>query len=120
MKRKNFYHTFEFEGRQVTLCLAVREDEPRFSQRLGYAPSTSTMHVGYAVCVPEDTFNEELAKRISLGRAESEKANLRQLASQATTEFAFDLGILNATAKIFERKIKRGEVVIKGIRKDVE
>jgi hypothetical protein len=116
MKTKRFYHDFEFEDRDVTLCLLVEEQPQSFMDRIGGRGATATVKVGYSVCVPTDDFDQDLAKRISSGRAESDKARIKEFGMDGNAEFLFDLGILNATARILERKVKRGEVVIKGIR----
>lgn len=104
MKTKKYYHTFKFENRTINICLLVED----------YMWSTAKLKVGYSVCLPEDDYNEEIAKRISLGRASKKKARLD--AQSMPNELAFSLKVLKGIAEHYERQIKKGKLVIKGIR----
>lgn len=112
MKTKKFYHTFPFKGRGVTICLLVKEQG-------GFASGSALLSVGYSVSHPDDEFNEELGKKIALGRAEKPSANIEEFGYGLPSDLAFDLAILQGFSFRFERLIKNGEVTIKGI-KDVE
>ena len=105
MKKKKYYHTFNYEGRTINLCLYVEAKE--YSNDAG-------IHVGYAVCLPEDEYNEEIAKRISSGRAQKDSSMLKYYSMQ--TELAFSLKVLKGIAEHLERRIKKGKIEIKGIR----
>src|SRR5690606_15578233 len=111
MKNKKFYHTFELGERTVTLCLLVVEQERGLEHLFFDKPRTADLSVGYAVCHPDDEFNEELAKKISLGRAEKEKSQLEDLGYVMPEELAFDLGILKGFALRAERLISQGHIV---------
>ena len=86
-KQKAVFHTFELGGREVTLC--VKRTNDFMNHELDYA--ASEVSVGYSVKVKEDTFNQELAERISSGRADS-KARLT----------ADIIGVSYLTTKVFE------------------
>ena len=107
---KPYYHTFEFKNRTITLCLVWIEHVVR---------------IGYSVKLPEDYINEDLAKKIALGR--TKKNFLRNpdrfpnwlvLSSNnlVNKDIKNDKGILKAIAKNCERCIINDRVVIKGIR----
>src|SRR5690606_34056679 len=51
--------------RKITICVTLQSD--------------SIIHAGYAVLNPEDKFNDELSKKISLGRALNKKTNLVEM-----------------------------------------
>lgn len=110
VKTKKFYHTFplgEFDERVITLCLLVTSGL--------HDEELSHIRVGYSVAHPNDDYNETLGKKIALGRAEKAFLDVKSL----PTDFAFNNGVLKAWAWVYERKIKDGELTIKGIR-DVE
>ena len=97
---KTAYHTFEFRGRKITTS-AVQEG--------------NTVSVGYAVCMPEDTFKNSLSRTISKGRALS-KSKLESY--EMDPKLKDNYGALKAIAVSWEHAIKENpEVVIKGYKK---
>lgn len=109
---KKIFKTFEFKGRKITLCVKTQDKNP-----LNGLYITS---VGYAVCNPKDEYNEELAKKISEGRANSMKTNLtNQLTERIHVgDFLNHKVILYSIAKLVEAKLRKGELKIKGIPND--
>lgn len=108
-KQKPFFHTFELGERKITLCVKRTADYGVNHLEHG----ASEVSVGYAVKVKEDTFNQELAEKISSGRAES-KVRLSQDivgVSYLTTK------VFEGIAKTWERRITNNPSrYIKGIK----
>ena len=97
---KTAYHTFEFSGRKITTS-AVQEG--------------NIVSVGYAVCMPEDTFKDNLSRTISKGRALS-KSKLESY--EMDPKLKDNYGVLKAIAVSWEHTIKENpEIVIKGYKK---
>lgn len=105
MRKKKYYHTFKYEGRTINLCLYVQGTN---------TSNKGMIYAGYAVCMPEDEYNEEIAKRISSGRAQKSKSAFKYY--EMTQELAFSLKVLKGIAEHLERRIKKGKIEIKGIR----
>ncbi len=110
---KPYYYTFEWKDRVITLCLVyldgdyIEDDE------------SEDLHMGYAVKLPSDKDNEDFAKKISLGRALKAKTSLLVGKFEEiidSPDFKKDKGFLKSIARICERNIKNGTIVIKGIR----
>lgn len=116
MKTKNFYHTFDFEGREVTLLLHVREVEAH-----PLLMNHHELHVTYAVRLHEDEKVEGLTKKILQGRIDKEKLLDK---FEVDDRFAYKLAYLKGLAHCFENEIKRGDMeivgLLSGIRKDRE
>jgi uncharacterized glyoxalase superfamily protein PhnB len=108
MKTKKFYHTFDFRGREITLLLAVKEDQTYFFKE----NDTATVSLTYSVRLHEDEEIEGLTKKIAIGRLEKGKLldNFR-----ADSRFAFKLAYLKGLAFCFENEIKRGDLEIVGV-----
>jgi len=106
MKTKKFYHTFDFKEREITLLLAVKEDEKNIFS------STATVSITYSVRLHNDEEVEGLTKKIALGRLEKGKLldNFR-----VDMRFAFKLAYLKGLAFCFENEIKRGDLEIVGV-----
>lgn len=100
---KKAFHTFELKTRKVTLAVVTEGSYTR---------------VGYSVCMPEDKFNETMARRISEGRALS-KNNLKTyfFSHHTNYELSENYSILKQIAIIWENKIKEHPThYIKGIK----
>jgi predicted transcriptional regulator len=114
-KVKNFYHTFEYEEREITLLLNVEEDFAPF----GGESSTATMKVTYAVRLLEDKEIEGLTKKILFGRLAKNKV-LGTFTSGR--RFGYKLAYLKGIAHCIENEIRTGVTeiagVTNGIRKD--
>lgn len=93
-KTKKAFHTFELEGRKVTI---------------GVLGNGHNVVVGYSICHPDDEFNQELARKISIGRAES-KNNLESY--YLNNGLATDYGVLKSIAHRWERTIKEDPTII--------
>lgn len=109
-KGKIFYHTFEFKDREITLC--VRQSLTTFN-------SISRIIIGYSVKTPEDKQDKELGKKIALGR--SLKSSLHCNGGRPYTYTTLENHVINrymllTLAKNCEHQIKKGEIIIKGIR----
>ena len=110
MKNKPYYYTFEWKDRLITLCLLFDDKY------------TDHLNIGYSVKVPQDKVNEELSKKIALGRVNKTKTriNLNNYNSHYTiltcSSLREDKGVLKAIARNCERNIKKDLIVIKGIR----
>lgn len=110
---KPIYHQFSFKSRLITLCLNLIQSETRVFNFL---------QIGYSVKLKEDQDNPKLAKIIALGRAKTEKTNLKNdKSSRAYGAYSVYKGILTypiakAILKDCELRIKEGEIIIKGIR----
>lgn len=99
-KMKTAYHTFEFRGRKITTS-AVQQG--------------NTVSVGYAVCMPEDTFKDNLSRTISKGRALS-KSRLESY--NMDPKLQDNYGVLKAIAVSWEHAIRENpSIVIKGFKK---
>lgn len=108
-KQKPVFHTFELGGRQITLC--VKRVKDFATQEQEYA--ASEVSVGYSVKVKEDTFNQELAERISSGRADSKASLVKDVigVSFLTTR------VFKGIAETWERRITNNvSKYIKGIK----
>jgi hypothetical protein len=107
MRTKKFYHTFDFQEREITLLLAVQENLPSF-----FSGKTATLSLTYSVRLHEDEEIEGLTKKIALGRLEKGK-----LLDNFTVDmrFAFKLAYLKGVAFCFENEIKRGDLEIVGV-----
>lgn len=89
--------------RKVTIAVVVEEN---------------VVKTGYAVCLPEDEFKDELADRIATGRALKEKTNLTP-----DMELGKGMGekyILYAIADNIFKSIEKGYLVIKGIKQELK
>lgn len=106
---KPYYYTFTWKERVITLCIVGEENE---------AECLYDLYLGYSVKRPLDAMNEELAKRIALGRAEKSTSNCWIVALMDNDDFQLtnDRGVLKAIAQNCERSIKKGTITIKGIR----
>jgi hypothetical protein len=110
-KQKALFHTFDLGERQVTLCVKRISD-----YKSGHIEgvSASEVAVGYSVKVKDDTFNQELAERISSGRADSDKA---RLASDIVGVGYLTNRVFQAIADVWERRITNNpSKFIKGIK----
>lgn len=107
MRTKKFYHTFDFQEREITLLLAVQENLPSF-----FNGKTANLSLTYSVRLHEDEEIEGLTKKIALGRLE--KGKLLDNFSVAM-RFAFKLAYLKGLAFCFENEIKRGDLEIVGV-----
>lgn len=107
---KPYYYTFEWKDRVITLCLDYDKKYPDY------------LNIGYSVKIPQDNMNEELSKKIALGRNIKRKTRLSVYSYEnhyVTISNSFikeDKGVLKAIARNCERNIKNGTIVIKGIR----
>lgn len=117
---KTAYHTFEFKNRTITICATEVETKPGevkvdpiscFKPVFEIGTPTNIL-VGYSVCVPEDKFQASMSRDISMGRAKSKN----RLAQYFVSPEILNYGTVKGIAKMFESKIKSGEVEIKGIR----
>lgn len=107
--RKKFYHNFTLaDGRIITLCLLVIEIK---THSLTYG--THYLNVGYSVCLPKDTYDHGLGKKIALGRAEKEKTLGQETLPK---HLILNNGVLHAIARVYENKLEKGELTINGIR----
>ena len=100
---KKFYHNFKHNDREITLCLLV-------VKKVGVI----LIKVGYSICVPEDKYDRELGKKIALGRARKDKFLGVEILLEE--HLALDNGVLKAIAWNYEKRVKKGEIEIKGIR----
>jgi len=104
---KPYYHTFEWKDRVITLCLVSKKLS-------GY------IQAGYSVKLPEDPQDQQLAKKIALGRALKKNEVLNNgffgIHTFMDYRLAKDRGILNALSRNIQRQIESGKIVIKGIR----
>lgn len=108
-KQKPIFHTFELGGREITLC--VKRTNDFMNQELEY--SASEVSVGYSVKVKEDKFNQELAEKISSGRAESKA----RLSADIIGISYLTSGTFKGIAKTWERRITFNPTqYIKGIK----
>lgn len=98
-KQKSLFHTFDLGERKITLCVKNRGGH--------------SVAVGYAVKVKDDKFNQELAEKISSGRADS-KARLESDTISPTYQTT---DVFKGIAKTWERRITFNPTkYIKGIR----
>jgi len=118
-KQKPVFHTFELGERQITLCVKTTKDyydiETGCFSFVKKEPihSASDVSVGYSVKVKEDTFNQELAEKISSGRADS-KANLT---SDIIGVNYLTNRVFKGIAEVWERRISNNPSrYIKGIK----
>lgn len=76
--------------------------------------STNYVIIGYSVCMPQDTFQESLARKIAEGRANSKNKLIRYYLDK---ELISEYRVLKSIALIWERKITESpNKYIKGIR----
>jgi len=94
-----YFKTKEILSRSITVCVTV---------------DGSNVNTGYAVRRMDDEPNVELAKRISLGRANNTKTNLTT--GLTITDSLTEKYILAAIANKVLADIENGTIVIKGIR----
>lgn len=115
-KQKPLFHTFELDGRQITLCVKTIGHYLDLETPNIIEPEVTACQVavGYSVKVKEDTFNQELAERISSGRADSNKARLVDDiigVNYITTK------VFKSIAEVWERRITNNpSKYIKGIK----
>jgi hypothetical protein len=106
---KPYYYKFEWKERLITLCL-IWESEL----------SGTSLFIGYAVKIPEDKELLNLSEKIALGRALKHKTRLGRKWGYCEVNYNDDLcedkGFLKAIARNCENNIKKGKIVIKGIR----
>lgn len=99
IKFKKLFHTFDFEGRKITLCV---------KNQGGHSVS-----VGYSVKIESDKFDQLLAEKISSGRADS-KARLESDTISPTFQ---NSDVFKAIATTWERRIRYNPTkYIKGIK----
>ena len=112
---KPYYYTFEWKNRLITLCLVYLDGDYNLDP---HDDCIIDLHMGYSVKLPEDTDKPDFAKKIALGRACKHKTSfyLGNFDDVYDYHIRHDKGFLKAIAKICERNIKKGEIVIKGIR----
>lgn len=103
-KETTYYHDFDFEGRVITLCV------------LTSVGITNTIWTGYSVKLPQDTHNRELSKKISKGRAQMKTSLTANYEYTMSNRLAVNKTALKAVAEDVERRIRKGELKIKGIR----
>lgn len=104
--KKAYFHSFEFKDRTITLCVAYTDDKNPVTLN-------SKIKIGYSVCMPQDTFDKELSKKISKGRAL--KTPLDTIIHYRES-YNKSLAFLGGIAKTAEHLIKDGKYVIKGIK----
>lgn len=110
-KQKALFHTFDLGERQVTLCVKGVDD---YLSDHVEGISASEVAVGYSVKVKDDTFNQDLAERISSGRADSDKA---RLTSDIVGVGYLTNRVFQAIADVWERRIiNNPSKFIKGIK----
>jgi len=107
MKTKKFYHTFDFQGREITLLLHVKEEKGIY-----IVGNTTTVDLTYSVRLHEDEEIEGLTKKIAIGRLKKGKILDSFIVA---TRFAFKLAYLKGLAFCFENEIKRGDLEIVGV-----
>lgn len=96
------YHSFVFKDRVITLCVTN---------------NGLSIMVGYAVKNIDDKPDQDLAKKISLGRACNNKSNLLRDEKDCTVgKFFITKEMFIYIAKSIEKKIQNGNIIIKGIR----
>lgn len=124
---KPYYHTFEFKNRTITLCAAWFKNN---------------LYIGYSVRMPEDEMNQELAKKIALGRVNKEKTRLQtpifekyeneqkksgggystwlnlsyNIDHSINLPVSNNTGVIKAIVRTCQRHIENGDIIIKGIR----
>lgn len=118
MKQTKVFHTFKYDDeREITLCVVTYTDGVKWS----------VPKVGYSVRLLEhDEADVEIGKRISLGRALSEKTDLLYVNGSEDylnkyalgSVFAQSKSILLKIAYAFMRMILDGDIKIKGIEKN--
>lgn len=99
-KNMIIYKTKEILNRTVTVCVKVA--------------SNIVVTAGYSVTHPDDDFDKEIAKKISLGRASKDKTNV--LEPMFLGEGMEKKYILFAIADAVFRDIENKKITIKGIR----
>lgn len=99
-KNMIIYKTKEILNRTVTVCVKVA--------------SNMVVTAGYSVTHPDDDFDKEIAKKISLGRASKDKTNV--LEPMFLGEGMEKKYILFAIADAVFRDIENKKITIKGIR----
>lgn len=87
-------------NRVVTVCVNVSDNR--------------VITAGYSVAHPDDDFNDDIAKKISLGRADKDKTNI--LDPMFLGEGMEQKYILYAIADRVFRDIENGKIQIKGIK----
>jgi len=97
MKTKKFYHTFDFQGREITLLLHVKEEKGIY-----IVGNTTTVDLTYSVRLHEDEEIEGLTKKIAIGRLKKGKILDSFIVA---TRFAFKLAYLKGLAFCFENEI---------------
>ncbi len=101
IKQVAAYNTFKLGSRTITIAAVVVD--PAF------------VSVGYSVCREGDKFDEKLAKKISKGRALSEKARLGifMMDAELTSEFY----MIKSLSLMWSKKVENNpELYIKGIK----
>ena len=104
------FKVIEFNDRKITICVKTHP--------LKDIVGGEIVTVGYAVCIPEDEFDYPLSKKISEGRADTIKTNLlNQLDSPISLDSRLvERDVLFGVANLVERKLRKGELTIVGIR----
>src|SRR5690606_38027538 len=104
-------YTFEWKDRVITLCLVYLDGDYNIDKY------SEDLHLGYSVKLPTCTLKEQLPKDISLGRATCKRSSFYIMkVDEISISIKYDKSFLKTVAKICERNIKQGKIVIKGIR----
>lgn len=101
-KTMNYFKTKEILNREITVVVSVSEE------------GCTQVYSGYSVRNPDDKPNKELAKKIALGRA-FKKTLTPDLAITKSMKHKY---ILAAIAEKLLSDIERGNIEIKGIKKE--
>ena len=86
--------------RTVTICITIDQ---------------TIVKAGYAVLAPDDKYNEELAQKISFGRAVNDRTNMVEMKCGFGMDKKY---IVYAIADNLAKQIDNGKIVIKGIKED--
>lgn len=100
---------------QITKTLDVKVNKVKRRITVAVVVEGGAVKSGYSVCMPEDEFKQDLASKIAIGRATNERTNL-------TPDMVMGIGmdkkfILYAIAEDILKRIERGSIQIKGIKK---
>lgn len=96
------YHRFDFKRRRIMLCVSYNEN--------------LVVSVGYAICMPNDVYNDDKAKEIAKGRSNSIEHNLFKDNSNGFVHFPsnlMDFGkfFLKSVAVKVEQDIIKGKLL---------
>ena len=104
------FKVIELNDRKITLCVKTHLLKDIIGGEI--------VTVGYSVCIPEDEFDYPLSKKIAEGRADTVKSNLlNQLPHPIFLDIQLlERDVLFGVATLVERKLRKGELNIVGIR----